>query len=203
MRRYRLSRSLYLTTVRDLNDNQIICAEVGALARPLCIRIAPLQEYVSCVPLVRRDASLDISDSSSSSSPSSSMEVPKSSISFCSMTVSVCQICGRLHTLYHMSYLCHNHDEILFGTSEEWRVRRYGHTPKQSWAGALLVRKAAPMLEGALQDPDTLPLMAQYGDVTVISIINNASGGKGSGSLLAGEAGTHGHSIPGCSPRIW
>ena len=50
-----------------------------------------------------------------------------------------------------------------------------------------LLLKAAPMLE-TLQDPDTLSLMAQYGDVTVISIIKNASGGNGT-CLLAKQAG--------------
>ena len=45
------------------NDNQVICAEVGAIGTPLYIQMVLLQEYVSYVFLSRRDACLDTSDS--------------------------------------------------------------------------------------------------------------------------------------------
>ena len=91
--------------------------------------------------------------------------------------------------MIYRPYLCHNHDEILFGTTEKnGGFAAMGIRPGNHGLDHLLVKKAAPMLEGALQDPDTLPLMAQYGDVTVISIIKNASVATAP-CLLAKQAG--------------
>ena len=103
--------------------------------------------------------------------------------------------------MLYRPFLCHSHDEVLFGRNE----KNGGFAPmgiQTSMHGLehLLVKKAAPMLEGALQDQDTLPLMAQYGDVTVICIISNVR--RGGGALLAGEESrsVRGRSSPGATP---
>ena len=152
------------------DDNQLLCAEVGAISTPFIHPDSPATRVRIVRLLVSRDAYLGANAPIRAGARRKKLYLILFDDTICLPNM---WAVGTMLLVYR-PFICSNRDEVLFGSSVQngafpvLGIQKTAHSLDH-----FLIKKAAPMLEGALTDPDTLPLMVQYGEVTVISIIKN------------------------------
>lgn len=83
-------------------------------------------------------------------------------------------------------YVSSNHDEVLFGSRvHNGAMPMMGVQASKHTLDHMLVRQAAPMLEGALSDAETVPVYLQFGQVTSICVLSRSAAGGAAPTAVA------------------